>query len=375
MTAADAAEFGAAQAQFRDMVARFLAEHSPASRVRQQIDAASGHDRAVWSAMAEQLGITGLHVPEALGGAGFGPVELAIVLEELGRQLYAGPFFSSTVMAGCALHQADAAAQARWFPDLAAGACVAALVLDDLQDPKALGQRITATADDRRLHGQAPLVLGAECATQLFVVARAGADTALYAVAPAHVTLRPRQSLDPTRPLTEVTFRDAPAERIGTWSPETVQRLWDTLAILLACELVGLAEALLQGTVAYMGMRVQFGRTIDSFQALKHRCADLLVDVELAKALARDGARILATPASPTASAHMAKAMAGDTAMSAARAAIQLRGGIGFTWEDDTHFYFKRAKSAEVLFGTPTQHRDRLVLHLAANEEAPARAR
>ena len=350
---------------FRATVARFCAERTPVSEVRRLLEQARTHDHDVWQAFADQLAITGLHVPESLGGAGFGPVETALALEELGRTLYVGPWFTSTIMAGCALHGATPEAQERWFPGLCDGSTVAALVLDDLQDPARLGSRVRVGADGT-LSGTAPLVLGAETASLLLVVAGSEDGISLHAVPAAAPTHRARESLDPTRPLTELTFDATPAECIAQWTPETVQRLWDTLSIFLACELVGAAEALLYGTVDYMGVRMQFGRPIASFQALKHRCADLLMEVELAKALAREGAQTLATDQSPTQIAHMAKAMASDVAMSAARAAIQLRGGIGFTWEEDTHFFFKRIKSSEVLFGTPTEHRDRLVRLLAA---------
>ncbi len=366
----NAIAFTEEQDAFREVVARFLATRAPAADVRALVEAGRPYDADVWQALAQELGVTGLHLPEACGGGGFGPVELGIVLEEMGRQLYTGPYFTSSIMAGCALHSADADAQAALFPTLADGSSIAALALDSLSDPARLGLSITASADGAHLDGTAPIVPGGLEADVLLVLVAADYGLGLFRVSAADVEISPLQSLDPARPVASIRFANSPAERIGTLSPQSVQRLWDTLSILLAHELVGAAEALLYGTVEYMEQRMQFGRPIASFQALKHRCADLLMEVELAKALAREGARVLASDASPTEIAHMAKSMASDAAMSAARAGIQLRGGIGFTWENDTHFYFKRIKSAEVLFGTPQQHREWLMTHLEATAHA-----
>lgn len=366
----NAVAFTEEQEAFREVVARFLAARAPAGNVRALLEAGRFYDSDVWLALAQELGVTGLHLPEAYGGSGFGPIELGIVLEEMGRQLYTGPYFTSSIMAGCALHGADADAQAALFPSIADGSSVAALVLDSLSDPARLGLSITASADGAHLDGTAPIVPGGLDADVLLVLAAAGDGLGLFRVNAADAEISLLQSLDPARPVAKVRFSNAPAERIGTVTPERLQHLWDTLSILLAHELVGAAEALLYGTVEYMEQRMQFGRPIASFQALKHRCADLLMEVELAKALAREGARVLASDASPTEIAHMAKSMASDAAMSAARTGIQLRGGIGFTWENDTHFYFKRIKSAEVLFGTPQQHREWLMTHLEATADA-----
>ncbi|MEE4299901.1 MAG: acyl-CoA dehydrogenase family protein [Pseudomonadales bacterium] len=369
------ASFSAEQQQFREVVARFLRERQPQERLRALLDSGASHDEDVWQALATELGVTALNVPEVHGGGGFGPVELGIVLEEMGRHHFCGPFLSSTVMAGSALHGTDEATQAEYFPGMADGSTIAALVLDALDTPEALGRRVRAHADATTLDGLAPIVLGAEGATLFLVLAGGDAGgLGLYAVDPGDVRTERLDSLDPLRPLARVQFRATPARRIGTFSPAALTRLWDTLSILLAHELVGAAEALLHSTVEYMELRVQFGRPIASFQALKHRCADLLTEIELAKALTREGARVLTTAEPTTEIASMAKAMAADAAMSAARAAIQLRGGIGFTWENETHLYYRRIKSSEVLFGTPQRHRERLIAHYEAARGESAHA-
>jgi alkylation response protein AidB-like acyl-CoA dehydrogenase len=353
------------------MVARFLGDRHPPAAVRAFAEGERRHDPALWAALAGELGATGLNVPEAHGGAGFGPVELGIVVEEAGRHLYCGPFFASAAMAGSALLAADAEAQAALLPSLADGSTVFALVLDALDDPARLGRRLRADADGV-LSGEAPIVIGAEAADRLVVVAADGGGLGLFLVEPADARIESREGLDLTRPLSRVAFEAAPARRIGTLDAAGRTRLWHTLAILAAHELVGAAEALLYSTVEYMGQRMQFGRTIASFQALKHRCADLLMEVELAKAVTHEAARVLAGEADPAELAHMAKAQAGDAAMEAARAAIQLRGGIGFTWEDDTHFWYRRVQSAALLFGSPERHREWLVTVLATGESADA---
>jgi alkylation response protein AidB-like acyl-CoA dehydrogenase len=174
----------------------------------------------------------------------------------------------------------------------------------------------------------------------------------------------PLDSLDLTRPLARVVCDNLPCVRLADLDSLTCGRLWDEWSTALAHELVGVAEALLASTIEYLNVRVQFGRVIGSFQSLKHRCADVLMEVELAKALTREASRTIAAGEPARGAAAMAKAQAADAAMHAARAAIQLRGGLGFTWENDTHLWFRRAKSGEMLFGSPAQQRERLVAHL-----------
>jgi alkylation response protein AidB-like acyl-CoA dehydrogenase len=218
-----------------------------------------------------------------------------------------------------------------------------------------------------RLTGTARIVVDAQVAHLLVVAASDGDRVALYAVDPAAagVTITPVQSIDATRKLSRVTFANAPAERLGD-DPVDLDALWDRLAVALAHEMIGGAQRLFDGTVEYLKIRVQFGRPIGSFQALKHRCADLLTELELAKAATYAAAQQLATGEGDPFAPNMAKAMASEAYMEIAKQAIQLRGGIGFTWEDDTHLWFKRAKSSEVFLGTPAWHRERMIQKLEA---------
>ena len=360
---ADIAAFSAEQTEFSAMLARFLAERNPTARVRQLIDTPAAFDRSVWNSLARDLGAQAIHLPEAVGGSGFGPIELGIVQEACGRHLFCGPYLSSAVMASGALLAVGTERALDCLAPLADGSSIGVLVLDALDDPVRLGEALSVARG--RLDGSAPIVFGTEAADLWLTVARdqAGGGLGLYRMTKAPIT-EARTALDPTRPLARVVCNDLPVEHLGPLTSGAVAALWDHFSIALAHELVGAAEALLYSTIEYMKVRVQFGRAIGSFQALKHRCADLLMEVELAKALAREGARVLAVGAPSRRAATMAKAQASDAAMSAARAAIQLRGGIGFTWEDDTQLWFKRVKSAEMLFGSPAQHREWLIAAL-----------
>lgn len=357
------------QLQFRETVDRFLGAKSPTSVVRTLMESPVGYDPAVWTQLSAEMGLTGTHLPERYGGYGFGPVELGIICEAMGRHLYCGPYFASAVMAGHALLAAAESHRERLIPGIASGETIAALVLDDLGDPDRVGQSLRASgaAGASRLDGTARIVVDAHVADLLVVAASDASGVALYAVDPGAdgVTITPVQSLDPTRKLSRVTFADAPAERIGD-PPVDLHALWDRLAVALAHEMIGGAQRLFDSTVEYLKIRVQFGRPIGSFQALKHRCADLLAQLELAKAATYAAAQQLATGEGDAYAPNMAKAMASDTYVEVAKQAIQLRGGIGFTWEDDTHLWFKRAKSSEVFLGTPAWHRERMIQKLEA---------
>jgi len=358
------------QEQFRDVVARFLMDKSPTTAVRKLMASAEGYDRAVWAQLGEELGLLGTHLPETYGGFGFGPVELGIIAQEMGRHLYCGPFFASAVMAGYAIfNQGSEAQKSRWLPDIASGSSIAALVLDDLNAPDRVGRKVTAA--NGTISGVAPCVVDAHAADLLVVAAGTGDGVGLFVVNPAAqgVAITPLECLDPTRKLSKVALEAAQATRLGT-SPADIARLWDQMSTILAHEMLGGTEVLFETTVQFMKMRVQFGRAIGSFQALKHRCADLLLELELAKAATHAAARYLANGEGENYAPNMAKALAGDAYMSMAKQAIQLRGGVGFTWVEDTHLWYKRAKSAEVFLGTPAWHREAMVQKMEITDEA-----
>ena len=373
-------EFTEDQMQFRDLVARFMQDKAGPQAARQLMESERGHDEAVWAQMSGELGLMGTHIPEACGGFGFGPVELGIILEEMGRQIYTGPFLASAVLASYGLLLAgNEKAQQTWLPPLASGQLIATLVLDSLDSSAWVGQQISEKSG--KLTGRAPLVVDAMSAGSLFVIAgKASKKLCLYhveAAAPG-VTVTPVQGLDPTRRLAQVTFDGAKAQPLGEVAD--LAPLWDHVCVALAHEMIGGAQHLLDSTLEYTKMRYQFGRPIGSFQALKHRLADLLMELEFAKAATHHAGFCLAAGDNKGDNrgdnkgesehkryiASMVKAMASDVYMLAAREAVQMRGGIGFTWEEDTHLWFKRAKSSEVFMGTPAFHRERMMTIIEA---------
>jgi len=336
---------------------------------------AEGYDPAVWRQMSEDLALPGIHIPEQYGGAGFGMVELCIVSEELGRALLCAPYFSTAVLAANAILNAGTEAQkSALLPDLAKGARLATLAVtepDGNWDPAGIQVVATPEADGYRLDGVKSYVVDGHVADLLIVAARTpktvGREGLALFVLDAKaggVERRLLESMDPTRKIARIDFRGAQANLLGKLDDgaKPILRTLDQAAIALANEMVGGAQALLDSAVNYAKLRVQFGRTIGSFQAIKHRLADLLLDVELAKSAAYYAAQAAAIddPEWP-ALASLAKAGASETYLNTAIQCIQIHGGIGFTWDNDTHLWFKRAKSSEVFLGQPSYHRELLM--------------
>jgi alkylation response protein AidB-like acyl-CoA dehydrogenase len=366
------------QDQFRAVVRRFLTDKSPTTEVRRLMDTADGYDAAVWRQLADDLALTGIHIPETYGGAGFGPVELGIAMEEQGRALLCAPYFSSCVLAaGAILHAAEDDQKANRLPAIASGQTRAAFAVTEPNgrwDATGIQAVATRTGGGWVIDGEKSYVIDGCSAQQLVVVARAAgsagnAGLSFFVVDPdvAGVTRTALATMDATRKQARIKFARAPAELLGQAGAgaEPLSRTLDHAAIALANEMVGGAQALLDSAVAYANIRVQFGRAIGSFQAIKHKCADMLLDVELAKSAAYYAAQAAADgdPQSPG-FASMAKAAAADAYMRAAANTIQIHGGIGFTWDNDTHLWFKRAKSSEVLFGDPNHHRELMLQRL-----------
>ena len=354
------------QQQFRDIVQRFLAAYAGPARARQDMAREHGFDEHTWQRLCADLGLPGVHVPEAFGGQGFGFVELGIALEEMGRSLLCAPFLSHAVLATLALrHVATPDEQAELLPPLVQGERRATLAfLEDAGefDPATLATRLD---EHGRLHGRKSYVVDGASADVLLVVARdAGGGVGLYLVE-AHATGVQRRALeiiDATRRLAEITFDAAPARRLGGDAFAGISRALDEATIALACEMVGGARALLDSAVDYAKLRLQFGRPIGAFQAIKHKCAELLLDVELATAAARYAAAAVDAQDQdvPLLASH-AKAMASDAYMAAAIETLQIHGGIGFTWDHDTHLWFKRARSSQVFLGDADHHRERFI--------------
>jgi len=357
------------QEELRASVRRFLSDKAPSEAVRRWMDSAEGFDTAVWQQMAGQLGLQGLAVPEEFGGAGFGPVELGIVLEEMGRTLIPAPFFATVALAGQALvASGDAAAQARWLPGIADGSLTATLALSEEQG----GASLDAVATSARrqdsgwvLNGTKMFVVDGASADVVLVVARADDGLGLFAVegSAAGLTRTRLDALDPTRRLGRIELDGTPAERVGPDGDATeyLRRVLDLAVVALAHEQTGGASACLEAAVDYAKIRVQFDRPIGSFQAIKHKCADLLLEVESSRSAAYSAAWAAAEdPAELPIAAALAGSFCSEAYTHAAKENIQIHGGIGYTWEHDAHLYLKRAKSSELLFGTPGTHRARL---------------
>ncbi len=349
---------------------RFLAQKAPIGTARALIDDPLGFDEGVWRQMAGQLGLQGLRVPERYGGSGLGFAELIIAAHELGRVLYPGPFLASVVLATEALlASGDAAAMADLLPRLASGEAIGTVAV---WDPEAgAAATVTALPGTRAgrgwiLRGRAPLVLHGDVASVLFVTARTGTGMSLFAVDADSdgLSRRPLPSLDQTRRLASVEFAGTPARLIG---PEggtsgVIETVLDRAAAALAADALGVAERSLEVTVDYAKTRHQFGRPIGSFQAIKHKCADMLVKVELARSAICYAARVLDMGAGDVpAAVSIAKAQCGEACFQVTAESIQIHGGMGFTWEHDAHLYFKRARADDALFGNAVEHRERLL--------------
>jgi alkylation response protein AidB-like acyl-CoA dehydrogenase len=359
------------QDQFRAALRRFLEDKSPPTEVRRLMATAEGYDPAVWRRLSEDLALPAIHVPQEYGGAGFGMVELGIVMEELGRSLLCAPYFSTAVLAVNAILNAGTEEQQRnLLPDIAAGSHLAALAVTELDgnwDPRAIRLKAAKSGGNYLLEGVKSYVVDGHIADLLVVAARvADREVALFTI-PADsggITRELLQSMDPTRKLARIEFKGARAQLLGDNEDalNALSRTLDQAAVALANEMIGGTQKLLESAVSYAKMRVQFGREIGSFQAIKHKLADMLVDVELAKSVAYYAAQAAAVEDSEwPAIASMAKAAASDAYMRTAAETIQIHGGIGFTWDNDTHLWFKRAKSSEVFLGQPSYHRELLM--------------
>ncbi len=363
------------QEEFRAAIRRFLHEKSSPTDVRRFMDTAEGYDPDIWHQLSEQLALPGIHIPEQYGGAGFGMVELCIVTEEMGRALLCAPYFSTAVLATNAILNAGTEAQkSSLLPDLARGVRLAALAVTEPNgqwDPHSTELVATPVAGGFRLEGAKSYVVDGHVADLLVVAGRAPGTTgstglALFTVSAdaSGVTPRLLESMDATRKLARIDFHGVHAQLLGDVNDgaKPLVRTLDQAAIALANEMVGGARALLDSAVDYAKMRVQFGRTIGSFQAIKHKCADMLLDMELAKSAAYYAAQAAAVddPEWP-ALACLAKAAASEMYLHIAAECIQIHGGIGFTWDNDTHLWFKRAKSSEVFLGEPHYHRELLM--------------
>jgi alkylation response protein AidB-like acyl-CoA dehydrogenase len=361
------------QEELRASVRRFLADRAPISAVRSLMETTDGLDAGVWRQAGEQLGLQAIAIPEEYGGAGFSFAEQAIVLEELGAALYGGPYLASAVMAATALLASPGEdARKTYLPGIASGEIIATLAFteeDGSWEPDAIRLTAGGGPDGWRLDGRKSFVLDGHTANLVLVIARTGDGLSLFAVAgdASGLTRTALPTLDQTRKLARLEFASVPAALIGSVGDgaAVLSHALDVAAIAQAAEQLGGAQRALDMAVEYAKVRHQFGRPIGSFQAIKHRCADLLLEVEsLRSAVQYAAAAVAEGSAEVPVVASLLKAYASDVYFHVAAENIQIHGGIGFTWEHDAHLYFKRAKASELFLGDASYHREHLATRI-----------
>jgi alkylation response protein AidB-like acyl-CoA dehydrogenase len=362
-------EFSDELVELRSMVREFCAEFSPESVVRETMETETGHDPALWSRLGTELGVLGLAVPESYGGDDVGLVAQAIVVEELGAALVCGPVLGTLALAMPALVAiGDEDAKSELLPPLCSGERVATLVAplaDGTLDRSAITVSAAGAGADWTLSGAVAQVPDGGTADLLLVVATADAGPALFAVEAGAPGLdrTPLSTLDMTRRQASVAFASTPARLLATGDEAVaaVTRAAQVASVLLAVEQVGGSQRMLDVTVAHVSTRKQFGQPVGAYQAVKHRCANMLVQVETARSAAYHGAWALMDGTDdPELAASLAKALASEAYSFVSTSAIQMHGGLGFTWEGSPQLYFKRATTDALTLGTAAQHLDRV---------------
>jgi alkylation response protein AidB-like acyl-CoA dehydrogenase len=367
------------QDEFRSVLRRFLEDRSPTTEVRRLMDTEAGWERDRWSEINAELELTAVAIPEAYGGHGFGTSEHCIVLEEMGRALLCAPYFSSTVLAATAILSAGTEAQKQaLLPRIASGEIVATLAFTEVNgrwDNEGVAMTAKTSGAGTVLDGTKSFVLDGHTADLIVVLARAPGSSgdqglSLFTVAgdAGGLERSALSTVDETRKLARLTFDNVSAEPLGAegGAAGPMAATLTRAAVCLANEMVGGADRLREDALEYVQMRMQFGRSIASFQVTKHKAADMLADVELAKSAAYYAAAALDEGDDDIVSvASLAKAAASEAYMQTAVHAVQMHGGIGFTWDNDTHLWFKRAKSSEVFLGDANHHREMMIQNWA----------
>jgi alkylation response protein AidB-like acyl-CoA dehydrogenase len=364
------------QEDFRGILRRFLTARSPTTEVRKLMATEAGWDRDTWKKLNEELGLTAVNIPEEYGGQGFGCVELGIVLEETGRALLCAPYFSSVVLGATAILNAGTDAQKRkLLPAIATGDTIATFAFTE--DNGAWDSSgVTMTANGNKLNGNKSFVVDGHTADLIVVLARQAGTSgdnglSMFTVRGDAPGLKRTllKTMDETRKLARLEFKNVEGELLGEAgkAAEPFAKTMTQAVICLSNEMAGGADKLRETTLEYVQMRMQFGRPLAAFQSMKHKQADMLVEVETAKAAAYYAAAAFDAKADDLLeAASLAKAAASDAYLQTAIHAIQCRGGIGFTWDEDTHLWFKRAKSSEVFLGDANYHRELMMQRWAA---------
>ena len=359
--------FSEEQEFLRQTAKEWIAKESPLATVRTVMETEAGFDEAQWAELAG-LGWHAMAIPEEYGGAGYGFLELAVLLEEMGAGLLPAPFLSTVALgANAVLMAATEEQKAAILPDVAMGGTRLAVAIGEDGGPWSadrIATSATPSGDGWVLSGSKRFVMDGHTAEHVIVAASTGDEIGFFDVAAGAdgMTCELLPTMDTTRKLADLTFQDTPAVRIGSGDvSDHIEGLLRIASVALALESVGGAQRTLDMAVAYAKDRVQFGRPIGSFQAIKHKCADMLLAVNGARAAAYYAAWALAEGSDELERvAPLAKASCTEAYFHCAQESIQIHGGIGFTWEHDAHLFFKRAKSNELLIGAPSQHRELL---------------
>jgi alkylation response protein AidB-like acyl-CoA dehydrogenase len=373
-------DFNGEQYMLRDSVRDLLGAKWSTEQLRAHVRG-DGIDSDLWRGLVE-LGLTTLLVPEAHGGMSMTLLDLVLVLEEFGRALVTGPIVETLLASEILARHGTAEQQSRILPSVAAGTMRLALAHLEPEATYATGDvhlRATRSAGGWRLSGRKILVPYAHAVDQLLVAARADDDSpALFLCDPRAqgVTVRPNVIVDPTYRMCEVVLDDVPvpaADVLGGAPGAALGRLIDTSTLAAAAQMTGIAARALEVAVAYAKERVQFGKPIGSFQAIKHKCADMAVLVDTSRSAVYYAGWTLAQDDEPAAKAvSMAKAYCGDACRTVCNESLQIHGGIGFTWEHDLHLYLKRGKLLEYTFGDATWHREQVAAAVLAGPRATA---
>lgn len=377
--------FNEEQNELRSMAESFLEEYSSSKKVREAMVSERGYDTEVWNKIGSELCWTSVLVPEAYGGLGLSWVEVVALMEKMGESLLCSPFFSTVCLAGSLIQIAGSEAQKQsYLSKIAQGELMATLAYTEANGHwDATGIEAIARQDgtDYVLRGRKRYVLDGNSAEILIVAARRegsrGEEGVSLFVVPATAAGVHRKALptmDQTRPQAEIEFDSVRVPAFALLGAEgagwpALKKALQFAAIALAAEQVGGAQKCLDLAVAYAKERIQFGRPIGSFQSIKHKCADMMVRVESARSGVYYAACVAAEDGAELASASsLAKASASDAYFQNAADAIQIHGGVGFTWEYDVHLYFKRAKSSETLFGDASYHRELVAKAIGLSE-------
>jgi len=351
-------EFGLSESQefLKDSARKFFAGECPSAEMRRLMETGTSYDAALWSKLTKQ-GYTGIIFPEANDGVGLGKVELMLLMEEAGRALLPGPFFSTVVLAGSVLEAVGTATHKnKYLAPICRGevrATVALLEATSSWNPR----DVQLSAVNGKLTGEKFFVADAAIADFIVVVARNGVF--LVDSKARGLKISPMHGMDFTRKLYRVEFNNTPTEEIG--GTTNLPRAFDIATAALAAELVGGMQRTLDLTVEYAKTRKQFGKPIGMFQAVQHQCADMYLETESARSAVYYAGWALEenTPDAATA-VSIAKMYASDAARTVGNRGIQIHGGMGFTWENDLHLYYRRAKASETAFGDATFHRERV---------------